>query len=367
MPAMLCVEGKKIDCVLPYDEGADAVDYGNDRVVPGFIDIHTHGAYGFDTNSADPEGLRMWQKKLPSEGVTTFLPTLAADVHDVLVSALKNAVTVQREESTGADILGVHLEGPYIDSNYPGAQPLNAIVAPSTEEFDEYQRAAEGLIRVITLAPEHDADFALTRHCALQGVVVSMGHTSATFEQASLAQANGARSVTHTYNAMSGFSHRANGMVGAAWRLDDLYTEAVCDGHHSTMEALNLLFRAKGRGRVVMITDSVMCKGFEPGTTFSFVGKEIVIAQDGCPHLVEGGNLAGSTLSMNDALRNLVERALVPFDAALAACTSNPAALLGEGDRLGSLTAGHEADIVILKDDYTVEATYCKGILAVAS
>ena len=361
VPATLCVEAERIERVEPYAGAGDAEDFGNLRVVPGFIDIHTHGAYGFDANSADAEGLRRWTARLPEEGVTTFLPTLAADTHDVLVAALASIAAVRGEHLAGADILGVHLEGPYVDARYPGARPLDAIAEPSIPEFDEFQRAAQGLIRVMTMAPEHDEGFALTRHCAQEGVVISMGHTSATFEQAALAAANGARSITHAYNAMSPFTHRANGVVGAALRLDGLFAEAICDCHHSTPEALNLFFRAKGKDFGVMITDSVMCKGYEPGTEFEFVGKQIIIAEDGCPHLVEGNNFAGSTLKMNVGLRNLVEEALVPFDAAINACTANPARLLGEDGRLGSLGAGHDADIVVLDDAYEVVATYCKG------
>ena len=366
LAATLKIEDAKIAEVLPYGEGDDALDYGEKRIVPGFIDIHTHGAYGFDVNSADREGLRMWAHRLPAEGVTTFLPTLAADHKLVMLEALR-AIAAERCEQgagEGANILGAHMEGPYIDDRYPGAQPLDAIVEPSVEEFDEYCAVDDGLVRVMTLAPEHDEGFALTRRACARGVVITMGHTAATLEQVQMAAANGAKSVTHTYNAMTPFTHRANGVVGAALTNDDLYAEVICDCHHSTPEALALLMQAKGPHRTVMITDSVMCKGFEPGTRFNFVNKEIVIEDDGCPHLVHGGNLAGSTLKMNDALRNLVERAGVPFAAAINACTANPAALLGESSRLGSLAAGHDADIVVLKDDYTVCATYCKGILS---
>lgn len=365
LAAVLKIDSGKIAEVLPYGEGENVLDYGEKRVVPGFIDVHTHGAYGFDVNSADPEGLRMWAKRLPPEGVTTFLPTLAADHKPVMLDALRNIAAVRRDQEPGegAGILGAHMEGPYIDARYPGAQPLDAIVEPSVEEFDEYCAVDENLVRVMTIAPEHDADFALTRHANAEGVVITMGHTAATLEQVQMAAANGAKSVTHTYNAMTPFTHRANGVVGAALTNDDLYAEVICDCHHSTPEALSLLMQAKGPHRAVMITDSVMCKGFEPGTTFYFVNKEIVIEDDGCPHLVHGGNLAGSTLKMNDALRNLVERAGVPFTAAINACTANPAALLGESDRLGSLSAGHDADIVVLEDDYSVSATYCKGVL----
>lgn len=361
MSAALFVENGKIQQVLPYENVSDGVDFGEKRVVPGFIDIHTHGAYGFDTNSADPNGLKMWQNRLPAEGVTSFLATTVTAFKGTLLQALHNIAEVKQQSTLGAELLGVHLEGPYIDEKYHGAQPIEAIVKPAVQEFEEYQKAAEGAIRLVTLAPEHDCNFALTRYCAQQGVVVSLGHSSATLEQAALAAANGAKSVTHTYNGMSAFSHRANGMVGAALRLDDLYTEAICDCNHCTPEALNLLFRTKGKDRCIMVSDSLMCKGYLPGKRFCFAGLEVEIYEDGSAHLVKEKNFAGSTMKMNEGLKNLVERALVPFEAALNSCTANPAALLGEGARIGSLTVGHDADIVLLDDDYTVLETFCKG------
>lgn len=362
MPAVLEMENGIIRKVLPYHASQADIDYGNKRIVPGFIDIHTHGAYGFDTNSADPEGLITWQRRLPSEGVTTFLATTVTASKDILLKALKNVAQIKRQTIPGAELLGIHLEGPYIDPAYHGAQPPETIAKPTISEFEEYQNAADGHIRIITLAPEHDDALALTTYCTQQGVIVSIGHSSATLEQAALASANGAKSVTHTYNGMSGFGHRDNGMVGAAMRIDSLYTEIIGDCNHCTPEAINLLFRTKRDNKVILISDSVMCKGASPGEVFSFSGLEVEVYPDGSAHLVKEKNFAGSTLKINEGLKNLVERANVPFGDALDSCTINPAALLGLNDRIGSLTAGHDADVVVLDDDYSVLATYCKGV-----
>ena len=243
-----------------------------------------------------------------------------------------------------------------------GAQPAAAIVPPSVEEFKEYQKAAHNLIKVITLAPEHDKDFALTRYASTHGTVVSMGHTSATYEQAMMAVANGASSITHTYNAMSPFNHRQNGMVGAALRLHDLYSEDICDCNHSTPEALNIFFREKDSTKAIMISDALMCKGYPVGTKFEFGGQGIVIYPDGSAHLIKEGNLAGSTMKTNEGLRNLVERALVPFDKALNSCTCNPAALLHMDDHLGYIKVGYDASLTILNDDYSVASCFVEGI-----
>ena len=356
----LRVEGGKIQEIVPGEGEAD-VDYADRRIVPGFIDIHTHGAYGFDTNSADPEGLKYWQRRLPEEGVTSFLPTTVTAAKDILMAAVENVARVKKENGSGAHIIGIHLEGPYIDSQFRGAQPLWAVAAPSVEEFKEYQEKAEGLIRLITLAPEHDRDYRLTRYCAANGVTVSLGHSGATFEQAVFGAANGARSMTHTFNGMRPFGPRECGMAGAALRCDDLYAEIIGDGNHVAPDALQLFFRAKGRDKAIMVSDSIMCKGCEPGKTYRFSGLEVEIYLDGSAHLAKEGNFAGSTLRINEGLKVLVEEALVPFDAALNACTANPAALLGLDDRLGRLRAGYDADIVVLEDDYSVAETYCKG------
>ena len=362
VPAVISFSGRKITSVRTYsDEEAD-IDFGDARIVPGFIDIHCHGAYGFDTNYADPEGLRKWTAGIPSEGVTAFLATTVTEKKDVLLKAVRNVNDVMKGSYEGAEILGIHFEGPYLDMRYKGAQPPEAIVTPDVDEFREYQEAAGGNIRIITLAPEHDDNYALLRYCADHGTIVSVGHSNATFEQTLEAVANGASSITHTYNAMTPFTHRAVGIAGAALRLRDLFSEVICDCCHSTPEALNIFFRSKNPGKAVMISDSLMCKGFEPGRRFLFGGHEIEIYPDGSAHLVKEKNLAGSTMKMNEGLRNLVERAMVPFDLAVDSCTVNPATLLRMDDRIGRIRTGYDADIVVLNDDYTVRQTFCKGI-----
>ncbi|MBQ9327686.1 MAG: N-acetylglucosamine-6-phosphate deacetylase [Solobacterium sp.] len=367
MKAAIETDGTAIIKVHPYGSVETDRDYGDRRIVPGFIDIHCHGAYGWDTNEATPEGLKTWAKRIPSEGVTTFLATTVTQHKDVLLKAVQNVAEVKAEHHAGkdgADILGIHFEGPYLNLKHKGAQPPEAIVPPSVEEFKEYQNAADGNIRVITLAPENDPEFALTRYCAATGVRVSIGHTDATYEEAMLAAANGAVSITHTYNAQTPLNHRANGVVGAALRLRNLYSEIICDCAHSTPEALNIFFTSKGRDKAIMISDALMCKGFKVGDKFIFGGHEVEIYPDGCAHLndIPEHSIAGSTMHTNDGLRNLVEKALVPFEYAINACTLNPAAMLGEDDHLGKIAVRYDADMVVLNDDYSVEETFCKGV-----
>ena len=355
------VNDGKITDILPYGTKEADEDYGEKRILPGFIDVHTHGAYGFDTNDAEPEGLRDWMKRIPEEGVTAILPTTVTQMPEVLTEALRNVAAVVKEGYEGAEILGVHFEGPYLDMEYKGAQPPEAIAAAAVEQFKMYQEAAEGLIKYITMAPEHDRNFALTRHCRETGVVVSMGHSSATYEQAMLGLANGATSMTHVYNGMTPYHHRKPGLVGAAFRVRDIYGEIICDGCHSHLAALNNYFQAKGRDYGIMVSDSLRAKHCPPGGSYQLGGHDIEIGEDGLARLKGTDTIAGSTLNMNKGLKILVEKALVPLDAAINSCTLNPARCLGVDDRKGKLVVGYDADIVVLEDNYDVVQTYCRG------
>ena len=361
-PAQLELEDGIIKEIYPYNEKEVTKDYGDLRILPGFIDIHCHGAYGFDTNDADSEGLRKWAKGIVDEGVTSFLATTLTQSEEVLTNAVSNVAKVVEEGYEGAEILGIHFEGPYLNKAHKGAQPEEYCVKPDIEQFKRYQKAAHGLIKYITMAVENDEDYALTKYCSQNNVVVSIGHSNATYEQAVQAYAHGARSMTHVYNAMTPFTHRANGLVGGALRIRNMYGEIICDGNHSTLAALNNFFTSKGPDYSIMITDSLMCKGFPVGTKFDFGGQEVVIYPDGSAHLVEAGNLAGSTLNVNKGLKILIEDALVPVYYAINACTSNPARCLHVDDRKGTIGVGYDADLVVLDRDYEVVQTYCKGV-----
>lgn len=362
VPAQLEVADGKIVNVYPFGTKTADVDYGNKRIVPGFIDVHTHGAYGFDTNDGEPEGLRDWMRRIPEEGVTSILPTTVTQMPEVLTKAVANVAKVVEEGYEGAEILGIHFEGPYLDMEYKGAQPQEAIAKPTVEQFKMYQEAAHGMIKYITMAPEHDPEFALTKYCSQNGVVVSMGHSSASYEQALMGIANGAMSMTHVYNGMTPYHHRKPGLVGTALRVRDIYGEIICDGCHSHLAALNNFFTAKGRDYSIMISDSLRAKHCPPGGNYELGGHPIEIGEDGLARLKGTDTIAGSTLNINKGLRILVEEAMVPFDAALNSCTINPARVLRVDDRKGKLTAGYDADIVVLEDDYAVAQTYCKGI-----
>lgn len=361
-PAQLAIDKDKIVAVEAYGKLKADHDYGNERVIPGLYDVHAHGFEGWDTCTATAEGLKNWLSKLPKEGVCGICPTTVTQATKVLEKALKNVAAVCEENPAGAEILGIHFEGPYIDEKYRGAQPKEYIVKGTVEEMKKYQEKAKGLIKIITMASEHDEDHELIRYCASNGIHVSLGHSGACFEEAIKAIKDGADSFTHVYNGMSPFNHRDNGMVGAALVCDEAYGEIICDGNHSTVNALKIFFKQKPMDKTLMISDSQLVKGLSTGTHHNFAGQEVIVAEDGSCRLVENGKLAGSTLRINEGLKLLVERVGLPFEVALASCSSNPAAYLGLSNRKGQLKAGYDADIVVLNDDYSVVQTFCRGV-----
>ena len=351
----------KIANIYPYGTKEVDEDYGEKRIIPGLIDVHTHGAYGWDTNDATPEGLRHWMKNIVKEGVTGICPTTITQSEEVLTNAVKNVANVVEEGYEGAEILGIHFEGPYLDQVYKGAQPEQYCVPADVEQMKRYLAASNNLIKIVTMATEHDKDFALTHMLADRGIVVSQGHSGATYDQAVLGIAHGAKSMTHVYNGMTKFHHRDPGLVGAAFRFRDVYGEIITDGNHSTYAAINDFFTAKGPNYGVMITDSLMVKSLPVGTKVLFGGNEIELYPDGSAHLTSTGGLSGSTLNMNRGLEITYEKAGVPWQTAINACTINPARMIGVDDRKGSIVVGKDADLVVLNDDYSVEMTYTMG------
>lgn len=361
MPAQLIIKESQIYKVMPYGSHDVNEDYGNKRILPGFIDIHTHGAYGFDTNDGNPEGLRRWLKRIPEEGVTAILPTTITQSIEVLEQAVKNVATVVHEGYEGAEVLGINLEGPFLSMKYKGAQPAEYIVKPSIEQFEYLQMKADNMIKMVTVAPEEDDDHKFIRYCCRHGIAVSIGHSNASYDEVRMAIANGASSMTHVFNAMSPLHHRHPGVVGAALRMREIYGEIICDGNHVSKDVLNSFFMAKGSDHGIMVSDSLLLKGMLEGYEGIAGGNLVILDHNGAAKVKGTDTLAGSTLKINEGLRILVEEAMVPFEIALNACSINPARLLKADDRKGCLSVGYDADIVVLNDDYSVEMTYTKG------
>ncbi|MBQ9482343.1 MAG: N-acetylglucosamine-6-phosphate deacetylase [Clostridia bacterium] len=328
-------------------------------LLPGFIDEHIHGAGGADAMDGSESALQTISSCLAKEGTTAFLATTMTQSPENITAAL-NAVrsTMKKGEESGAKILGVHLEGPFISLKHVGAQPVEYVAKPSVETFKAYQSAAGGNIKIVTLAPEVEGGNELTRYLADNGVVASIGHTDAGYAEVSSAIKCGASNVTHTYNAQKGLHHREVGVVGSAMLFDELNCELICDLIHVSAPAIKLVIKNKPHGRVTLITDAMRAKGLPDG--LSELGGQQVFVKNGEARLKDG-TLAGSVLRMNVAIKNLVEKVGVNFTDAVDFATVNPAVNLGVyGDR-GSISVGKRADFTALSDDFEVLFTVVGG------
>ena len=338
----------------------DALTLPEDAIVlPGFIDEHIHGACGSDAMDGTFVALEQISRTLAKEGTTAFLATTMTQSNDLIKLALGTAGNyIATEKHAGAELLGVHLEGPFISKNYIGAQPPEHIQLPTVERFEEYQRAADGKIKMVSLAPEIDGACELISYLQKNGVRASAGHSGAGYEEMMRALENGLSTVTHTYNAQSGVHHREIGVVGTAMLCDELYTELICDTIHVSVPAIKLMLKNKPKDKVILVTDSMRAKGLADGV--SELGGQTVYVKNGEARL-ENGALAGSVLRMNDAIRNLVTQVGVPLETAVDFATINPAKHLGIDHERGSITVGKRADFAVLNSDFDVLFTIVGG------
>ncbi len=328
-------------------------------VLPAFIDVHVHGAATADAMDASGEALTKVSEALAKEGTAAFLATTMTQSRENIKNALAAAKAFgASQKESGAELLGVHLEGPFICEKYCGAQPKEYIAEPSAETFDEYLEASGGLIKIVTLAPEKDGASEFIEHITRSGVVVSIGHSEAKQSDVRAAIDAGAKSVTHTYNAQSGVHHRDIGVAGSALLYDELYTELIADGIHISVPAMKLLIKNKPTDKLVLVTDAIRAKGL--GDCESELGGQRVIVKDGAAR-IENGALAGSVLTMNTAVKNLVNLCGVSLCDAVDAASANPARLLGIYGERGSIATGKRADFCVLDKNFNVLLTIREG------
>lgn len=333
----------------------------NSTVVPGFIDVHIHGAGGADTMDATTDALNTMASVLPQEGTTSFLATTLTQDKGEILKALKNAEDyISNHNLPGkAEVIGVHLEGPFINESRKGAQPADHIITPDIELFAKMQEAAGGHIRLVTLAPEKENGYELITYLAENGVIASIGHSDATYGQMADAVNAGATHVTHLFNGMRGIHHRDPGVAGAALLFDELKIEIIADGIHVVPEMIDLSIRAKGTDGVILITDSMRAKCLKNGT-YDLGGQEVSVANGKA--LLADGTLAGSILKMKDSLKNMMEFSHISLEEAVKLASENPAKQLKMFDRKGSIAEGKDADLVILDENYDVSMAYCRGV-----
>jgi N-acetylglucosamine-6-phosphate deacetylase len=345
-------------------ESARWLTFPDCTIVPGFVDIHIHGAAGHDVMEATPEALAGLTSAVARFGTTTLLATtVTAHLEHTLRSlrGLADYILTQQTNSPPvtrrARIAGLHLEGPFINPARRGVHPEEFILAPSLPVLEQMLEAAQGQVKLLTLAPELPGALELVAAAQRRGLVVSMGHTDATYQQTRAAIQQGAKHAVHMFNAMRPFSHRETGVIGAVLTAPEVTAELIADGMHVHPAAMQLLLAAKGVDRVILVSDGTAATGMPDGN-YRLGTFPVVVSGGVCrdPH----GRLAGSTLTLDRALRNIVGLG-VAFEAALRMVTLNPARLLGMDSTLGVLAPGAQADLVLLDGDLNIRGVMTRG------
>ncbi|MEK3708547.1 N-acetylglucosamine-6-phosphate deacetylase [Bacillus sp. FSL K6-1005] len=352
----------------PIEQYAKEIQGPRDAVLlPGMIDIHIHGGYGADTMDASFSALDTMSSRLPEEGTTSFLATTITQEHGQISQALVNArdwKSAEDSSSLGAELIGIHLEGPFVSPKRAGAQPKEWIRPSDLTLFKKWQQEARGLIKIVTLAPEEDQHFELIRYLKDESIIASMGHTDA--DSALLLEAfeAGASHMTHLYNAMSPFHHREPGVIGTALAHEGYVTELIADGIHSHPLAAKLAFLAKGSSKLILITDSMRAKGLKDGV-YEFGGQSVTVKEKTA--LLPDGTLAGSILKMNEGAQHMRAFTNCSWTDIANITSANAAKQLGIFDRKGSITEGKDADLVIVSSECEVLLTICRGNIAFIS
>ncbi|MGV3722011.1 MAG: N-acetylglucosamine-6-phosphate deacetylase [Actinomycetota bacterium] len=361
--SLVVLEGEAIAYVGPFDggripEGARQVDAAGLRVLPGLIDTHVHGTHGDDVMLHGADGIRRISARFPQYGTTAWLPSTISARHTELLSAINACVEAQTRPVDGAEIVGIHVEGPYINMKRKGAQPSEGVRDPDFDEVRELLAAAEGRIRVVTLAPELPGGLDLIRMLVRESIIASLGHSDATYEQALEGIAAGATHATHLFNAMPPIHHRDPGLITACLNEPGVLAEVIPDGVHLNPHIVRLAIKAKGPDRVALITDAFSATGLPEGT--HTLGPHRVTVK-GALCTLENGTIAGSIITMNVAVRNAIRFAGVSLVEAVRMSSLIPAQVAGCADRKGSLEAGKDADVTLLDAEFACRATWSRG------
>ncbi len=359
---VVCANGVITDLLLPDTpppEG-ERIDCTGRYIIPGLVDVHTHGRNGIDFTEVTEEMLAELTVQYAKTGTTAVMVTPASAPYEEWLKTAVCTANHIRQKHPGARLLGVHFEGRYLSSEKRGAHNPSLLTAPSVEELHEILRLLKDVRVHFSAAPETDGCKAFVQEAVRLGASVGIAHTNCTYEQALEAVTWGAISFTHTFNAMTAISHRAPGCMIAALLSDDAYAELICDGLHSHPAMTSLLVRNKPRDRVVLITDSGMFAGLPDGHYFS-AGLEVVLADGKCTTL--DGALAGSTLTLFDAVKNCMRFTGLPLTEVLPFATVNPARMVGADGKIGTIEVGKSADLLLIdnQEDPSLQAVYCGG------
>ncbi|WP_200410812.1 N-acetylglucosamine-6-phosphate deacetylase [Virgibacillus salexigens] len=336
------------------------IDGNKLNAIPGFIDGHIHGANGADVMDATEEALDTMASVLPKEGTTSFLATTITQSPENIDQALRN-VAQYSSKAGQAEIIGVHLEGPFIEKKKAGAQPMEYIVEPNEDVFERWQAISGNCIKTITMAPELDPEGVFIKRLADAGINVSAGHTNAGFDTIKKAVEYGVSQLTHLCNAMNGIHHRDIGAVGAAFKLEDLRAELIADGIHVTDEMLQMIYQNMGSERLILITDAMRAKCLPPGG-YELGGQPVNVTSDRA--LLANGTLAGSILKMYEGAQQMLHFSDVTIDNIIEMTAKNPAKQIHMHESKGSIAIGKDADILLVDDNLSIKYTICRGVVA---
>ncbi|MEZ0481226.1 N-acetylglucosamine-6-phosphate deacetylase [Planococcus sp. SSTMD024] len=353
---VLVADGRIQQVGASIETGTRKIDGRGKILMPGFIDIHIHGANGFDVMDADASALSGMAHALPKEGVTAFVATTMTQTENQIARAVETAGKY-RSASGEAQLLGIHLEGPFLSPEQAGAQNPEYFRKPDLALFEQWQALSGGNIRIVTVAPELEGAEEFIEALVESGCIASIGHSAATYEQTIASKAN---HMTHLFNQMSAFHHREPGVVGAAMLDARFYVELIADLIHSHPAAVELAYRQIGAGRLILITDAMRAKGLGYGK-YDLGGQAVVVDETGAR--IQNGRLAGSVLTMDRAIRNVRELAKCSLPELVRMSSANAATALGLS-RKGRIAPGMDADLVLLTDELEVELTLCRGNIA---
>lgn len=340
------------------DINDNIIDFSGKYIAPGLVDTHIHGLLNADIMDNTFESINTISKGLLKYGVTSFLPTTLTDSIEALDESIEN-ISNNYNKVEGAKIQGIFLEGPFFTEKYKGAQNEKYFKNPDIDILKKWQKKSGNLIKKIAIAPEREGAVEFTKYATKNNISIALGHSAATFEQAEQVVNSGAKVFVHTYNGMSPLNHREPGMVGAAMALKNTYAELICDGHHVSPIAAKIMMDIKSRDNIALITDCMRAGAMADGEYI--LGKFNVNVKNGVARL-SSGSLAGSVLTMDNAIKNVIDWNIATLEESIKMATYVPALSCNIDDVCGSISQGMDADFIVIDDDLNIYETYINGV-----
>ena len=354
----ILIENGKIEEINPTNFDSDYIlDANGLYISPGFIDVHIHGAGGCDTIDGTVDALNTIAKTIVKHGTTSFTPTTMTVSTKTIQKSMRVIKQLKKEGTDGANVLGAHLEGPFVNHDAIGAQNPNYLLAPSISSYNEMVKDCEDAVVSITLAPEVDGAKELIEYLSERGVICSLGHTKASYEQAMEAIKCGACHSTHLYNAMTPLNHRDPGVVGAIFD-SNITTETISDGIHISYPSLRVAYKQKGTDKVLLVTDAMMACCMPDGE-YSLGGQDVTVTNGAA--MLKSGSLAGSVLTLDKAVRNVYKNSNYPLNEIVKMASYNGAKHCKVDDHKGLIKEGYDADLILFDDDINIEKVFVSG------